>query len=69
MNTPATETPQTLEMLLRALKLPSFALHHEDEAKKAESEGWAFTRYLRHLVELELGDRRHRRVEPGPSFW
>jgi DNA replication protein DnaC len=55
--------PQTLPMLLRALKLPSFAAHHEDEAKKAESEGWAFTRYLRHLVELELAERKGRRIE------
>ena len=55
--------PQTLTMLLRALKLPSFAIHHEDVTRKAETEGWGFTQYLRHLAELELADRRTRRIE------
>lgn len=62
-STDAAIPPQTLPMLLRALRLPSFAAHHEEEAKKAESGGWTFTGYLRHLVELELGERKARRIE------
>src|SRR5258707_5472558 len=59
----AAAEPQTLPMLLRALKLPSFAIHHEDVARKAEAEGWTFNHHLRHLAELELSDRRARRIE------
>ena len=54
---------QTLPMLLRLLKLPAFAAHHEEEARKAETQGVAHTAYLRHLVELELSARRGRRIE------
>ena len=54
---------QTLPMLLRLLKLPAFAAHHEEEARKAETQGVAHTAYLRHLVELELCARRGRRIE------
>ena len=54
---------QTLPMLLRLLKLPTFAAHHEEEARKAETQGVAHTAYLRHLVELELSARRGRRIE------
>ena len=48
----ASASPQTLPMLLRALKLPGFAARHEEEAKKAVTEGWSFTRYLQQLVEM-----------------
>lgn len=61
--TDAAVSPQTLPMLLRALKLPGFAARHEEEAKKAETEGWSFTRYLQQLVELELSERKGRRIE------
>lgn len=65
MTTPATVSTesQTLPMLLRALRLPTIASHHEDEARKAETEGWPLLRYLRHIVELELADRKGRRIE------
>lgn len=62
-NTDAAGAPQSMEMLLRALKLPAFAAHHAEEAKKAESDGWGFIEYLRHLVELELSERKSRRIE------
>ena len=45
---------QTLPMLLRLLKLPAFAAHHEEEARKAETQGVTHSAYLRQLVELEL---------------
>jgi len=57
-----TDTP-TLEMLLRALRLPSFVAYHEETARKAEKAGWRFERYLHHLAELELADRERRRTE------
>jgi len=58
------QTPQqTLAMLLRRLKLPSFAASYEDIAARAEREGWAFGQYLHHLCELEVSERGQRRIE------
>jgi DNA replication protein DnaC len=53
----------SLGMRLRALKLPSFAAYHEEVARTAGSDGWTFDAYLCHLVELELAERRGRRVD------
>jgi DNA replication protein DnaC len=53
----------TLGMLLRALKMPAFAAHHEEVARQAEHDGWTFEAYLRHLVELELHERRERKIQ------
>ena len=52
-----------LVMLLRALKLPTIAQHAEEIAQLAERDGWTFVRYLHHLVELEVHERRRRRIE------
>jgi DNA replication protein DnaC len=52
-----------LVMLLRALKLPTIAQHAEEIAQLAEREGWTFVHYLHHLVELEVHERRRRRIE------
>ncbi|HEU4727765.1 MAG TPA: IS21-like element helper ATPase IstB [Kofleriaceae bacterium] len=52
-----------LVILLRALKLPAIARHAEEIAQLAEREGWTFVRYLHHLVELEVHERRQRRIE------
>jgi DNA replication protein DnaC len=54
---------ESLGLLLRALKLPSFARYAEEIASKAEREGWTFGRYLHHLAELEVDERRRRRIE------
>lgn len=54
---------QSLEMLLRALKLPGFAAHHMEQAKQAEKQGVSHAAFLRALVELELEERRTRRIE------
>ena len=54
---------QSLAILLRALKLPSFARHAEEIAQKAERAGWSFGHYLHHLAELEVQERRRRRIE------
>lgn len=54
---------QGLPMLLRSLKLPGFVRAHSEVASQAEREGWGFERYLLHLAELEVEDRRGRRIE------
>jgi DNA replication protein DnaC len=61
--TPAIPPALSLAMLLRALKLPTIARHTEEIAQKAEREGWTFGQYLHHLAELEVHERRRRRIE------
>ncbi len=53
----------SLEMLLRELKLPAFLAHAQTVAIEAEREGWGFTRYLHTLTELEVEERRQRRIQ------
>ena len=50
-------------VLLRALKLPGFLRAYAPVAEQAEREGWGFERYLHHLAEIEIEDRRGRRIE------
>jgi DNA replication protein DnaC len=50
-------------VLLRSLKLPGFLRVHAEVARQAEREGWAFERYLHHLAEIEIEERRVRRIE------
>jgi DNA replication protein DnaC len=54
---------ESLAVLLRALKLPTVARHADDVAAKAEREGWTFIQYMRHLVALEVEERRRRRID------
>ena len=54
---------ESLHVSLRALRLPSFVAYHDEVARRAEKEGWSFTQYLSHLAELELSERRARRIE------
>jgi DNA replication protein DnaC len=61
--TPATSPVESLGIMMRSLKLPSFARYAEEIAQKAEHEGWTFGRYLHHLAELEIHERRRRRIE------
>jgi hypothetical protein len=44
----------SLELLLRELKLPAFLAHAQTVAIEAERAAWSFTRYLYTLAELEL---------------
>jgi DNA replication protein DnaC len=53
----------SLAIMLRALKLATVRRHAEELAQQADREGWTFQRYLHHLVELELLERRRRRIE------
>ena len=52
-----------VEVLLRSLKLPGFVAYHEEAARRAEEEGWSYIDYLGHLCEVELEERRLRRIE------
>jgi DNA replication protein DnaC len=58
-------SPETagVGMLLRSLKLPGFVRAHSEVAEQAEREGWGFERYLHHLAEIEIEERRARRIE------
>jgi DNA replication protein DnaC len=63
MTAVTTAPPASLAIMLRALKLPTVARHAEEVARLAERDGWTFERYVHHLVELELHERRRRRIE------
>ncbi len=54
---------ESLALLLRSVNLSSCAMHYQEVADQAEREGWNLTRYLRHLVELEIKARRLRKIE------
>jgi DNA replication protein DnaC len=50
-------------MLLRSLKLPGFVRAYAETASRAEREGWGFERYLGQLAEIEIEERRRRRID------
>jgi DNA replication protein DnaC len=52
-----------VDVLLRSLKLPGFVRCHVEVAQQAEREGWGFGRYLHQLAEIEVEQRRVRRIE------
>jgi len=54
---------ESLGVLLRALKLPTFVAMHAQAAQQAESKGWSFEAYLHYLASAELEDRKQRRIE------
>ena len=59
----ASGTGGGIEVLLRSLKLPSFVRVWGEVAEQAEREGWGFERYLHQLAEIEIEERRVRRIE------
>lgn len=63
MTTDAKASLEALVLLLRALKLPTVARCSEELARKAEREGWSFLQFLHQLVELEVQERKLRRIE------
>ena len=59
-----TEIPEaSLTVLLRSLRLPTFADVLEEITARAEQQGWSYNQHLRHLCEMEIADRRERRVQ------
>ena len=63
MTADAKASLEALVLLLRALKLPTVARCSEELARKAEREGWSFVQFLHQLVELEVQERKLRRIE------
>lgn len=63
MTTRMHDSTASLDILLRALKVPTVARHADEMAAKAEREGWSFHQYLRCLVGLEVEERWRRRIE------
>jgi len=63
MSATAQTAKESLAILLRALKLPAFAAYHEEVATKAEGEAWTFGQFLHHLAEVEVEERRRRRIK------
>lgn len=61
--TPHAPSLDSLVVMMRSLKLPAFARYAEEIAAKAEREGWTFGTYLHQLAELELDERRRRRID------
>lgn len=54
---------ESLGLSLRTLRLPAIARSATEVAAKAEREGWTFLQFLHHLVEIEVEERRRRRIE------
>lgn len=48
---------------LKELHLPSFGKHHDAQGTLACEEGWPYDRYLLGLCELELEERRERKIQ------
>lgn len=53
---------ESLAILMRSLKLPTIARLAQEVAQQAERDGWTFQRYLHNLAELEVEERRRKRI-------
>jgi DNA replication protein DnaC len=56
-------TRDDVDVLLRALHLPAFVAYRKDVVEKAEKGGWSFDQFLHHLAEMEVDERKRRKVE------
>ena len=54
---------ESMAILMRALKLPAFVRHAGEVAEQAQAEGWTYQHYVHHLAEIEVEERRRRRIE------
>ena len=54
--------PRLKECLVE-LRLPTFREHHGSQAALATKESWSYPQYLLALSELEVADRRERRIQ------
>jgi DNA replication protein DnaC len=54
---------ESMPILMRALKLPAFVRYASEIAAQAQAEGWTFQHYVHHLAEIEIEERRRRRIE------
>src|SRR6266436_6786812 len=53
----------SLNLLLKAFRLPTMAEIHERVAQEAEQQGWGYHKFLQHLCEAEAQDRAERKLE------
>jgi DNA replication protein DnaC len=53
---------ETLEIRLKAFRLPSFLSNYIEAAQKADKAGWTHVPYLEALAEIEAQDRQNRKV-------
>jgi len=53
----------SLDLLLKAMKLPTIFEQYREVAELAEREGWDFLQFLKELVTIELEGRRKRKLE------
>lgn len=69
--------PETIDLLLKELKLPAFLRHYQRHQEQAIAQGYGHIRYLSGLCEQEVADRYQKRVQrwtreaglpPGKSF-
>jgi len=54
---------QSLDMLLKAMKLPSILEQYRDVTNIAEREGWGFIQFMKELCTIELEGRHKRKIE------
>jgi DNA replication protein DnaC len=55
--------PETIDVLLRELKLPTFLRHYQRHQEQAIEQGYGHIRYLSGLCEQEVADRYQKRVQ------
>ena len=53
---------ETLELRLKAFRLPSFVSHYAGLAEQAAQGGWSHVRYLDELAAIEAEERAERRI-------
>ena len=57
-----TTSTESICVLLKKLKLPSFNSSYQEMATKAQAEGWTFEQYLKYLAETASGNGQNRPV-------
>ena len=55
--------PETIDLLLKELKLPAFIRHYQRHQEQAIAKGYGHVRYLSGLCEQEVADRYQKRVQ------
>jgi len=55
--------PETIDLLLKELKLPAFSRHYQGHQEQALAKGYGHVRYLSGLCEQEVADRYQKRVQ------
>ena len=58
--------PESLESVLKALRLPTFSRRWEPLHQQAIQENWSLPEYLFHLAEEELHSREQQRLQRYP---